>query len=56
MARTIFYQALECDLVGPFNSLHAALKAAEADVGSADGGFWRTIEAAEKHADWIGRL
>jgi hypothetical protein len=48
-----FYMPLECGEEGPYDSLEAALEAAETDVGSAVGGFWKTLEEAEKHAAWM---
>ena len=41
------------DEQGPYDSLEEALDAARSDFSSADGGFWETIEQAEKHADWM---
>ncbi len=37
----------------PHSSLKAAIEDADFEYGSTDGGFWKTEEEADKHADWM---
>jgi hypothetical protein len=38
---------------GPYDSVEVALKAAEGSFYGDVGGFWKTLEEAEKQADWM---
>jgi len=45
-----FYEPLEHSTIGPYDSLEQAIEAAELDFALADGGFWKTLGEAKKHA------
>ena len=47
-----YYIALEDGESEPFDSLEEAL-AAEKNWRETDGGFWKTAEEAEKHAEYL---
>lgn len=48
-----YYIPMEHDTEGPFDSLGEAVKQAEIDFGMTDGGFYESLEDAEKHAEWM---
>ena len=48
-----YYIALEDSESEPFDSFEKALVSAEKNWGETDGGFWKTTEEAEKHAEYL---
>ena len=48
-----FYQASEYDESKAFENLEDAIEDADFDFGCTDFGFWRTVEEANKHAEWL---